>query len=58
MTHNQDFSSAVDGARKGFNSGKTKSIEFRKRQLVGLAKLLDENEDALCTALNKDLARV
>lgn len=54
----QDFSTAVDGARKAFNSGKTKSIEFRKRQLTALGKLLDENEDALCAALNKDMAKV
>lgn len=57
MAHKQDFSTVVDGARKAFNSGRTKSIEFRKRQLIALAKLLDENEDAICTALNKDMAK-
>lgn len=58
MAYRQDFASAVEGARKAFNSGKTKPIEFRKQQLTALAKLLDDNEDALCKALHKDMGRV
>nr|XP_039248922.1 aldehyde dehydrogenase family 3 member B1-like isoform X2 [Styela clava] len=57
MTETDNLTSIVDSARKSFYSGKTKSIAFRKRQLVSLVKLLDENEDEICDALYRDLGR-
>ncbi|KAK3101984.1 hypothetical protein FSP39_007827 [Pinctada imbricata] len=45
----------IQGVRKVFNSGKTKPYEWRYRQLQGMLKLLEENRDAITTALSEDL---
>lgn len=45
----------VQKLRRTFQSGKTRPYEFRKKQLQGLLKFLDENVDLLCDALWKDL---
>ena len=41
-----------------FRSGKTKTFEWRKQQLEGVLKLLDENREEITLALNKDLHKV
>jgi aldehyde dehydrogenase (NAD+) len=41
-----------------FRSGKTKTFEWRKQQLEGVLKLLDENREEIALALNKDLHKV
>ncbi|XP_069485033.1 aldehyde dehydrogenase family 3 member B1-like [Ambystoma mexicanum] len=41
--------------RTGFNSGKTRSLEFRLSQLQALKRLLDENRQAINEALAQDL---
>jgi aldehyde dehydrogenase (NAD+) len=43
--------------RKTFATGRTRSIEWRKQQLLQLAKLMEENEDAIAKALAEDLDR-
>ncbi|XP_072068517.1 aldehyde dehydrogenase family 3 member H1 isoform X2 [Arachis hypogaea] len=43
--------------RKTFNSGKTKSYEWRISQLEGIAKMLEEKEKEILDALNKDLSK-
>jgi aldehyde dehydrogenase (NAD+) len=43
--------------RRTFASGRTRDIEWRKRQLLQLAKLMEENEGAISAALAEDLDR-
>lgn len=43
--------------RKGFNSGKTKSIAYRKEQLLHLAYLLKDNQKRFHDAMREDLGR-
>lgn len=52
-----DVPAVVAGARKAFATGRTRDIEWRKRQLTALAKLLTENESMIAEALAKDLGR-
>jgi aldehyde dehydrogenase (NAD+) len=43
--------------RKTFASGRTRSVEWRKQQLLQLQKLVEENEAAIAKALAEDLDR-
>jgi aldehyde dehydrogenase (NAD+) len=43
--------------RKTFASGRTRSVEWRKQQLLALQALMEENEDAIAKALAEDLDR-
>jgi aldehyde dehydrogenase (NAD+) len=43
--------------RKTFATGRTRSIEWRKQQLLALQALMEENEDAIAKALAEDLDR-
>lgn len=47
----------VSGLRKVYLERRTRSIEWRKRQLEGIVKLVEENEDEIAEVLMKDLAR-
>jgi aldehyde dehydrogenase (NAD+) len=47
----------VERLRNTFASGRTRDIDWRKRQLLQLAKLMEENEDAIAAALVEDLDR-
>lgn len=47
----------VSNARKAFKSNKTKSYEFRKKQLQNLLRFLKEEEDVICKALWDDLKK-
>ncbi|OBI17228.1 aldehyde dehydrogenase family protein [Mycobacterium sp. E2497] len=47
----------VERLRKTFATGRTRDIEWRKRQLLQLAKLMEENEAAIADALAQDLDR-
>ena len=49
------YADALLGLRKAFSSGKTKSLEWRKRQLRGLLRMYEENEAVFTDALHKDL---
>ena len=48
----------VEKKRSVFNSGRTKSIEWRKRQLETIIRMIDEKEDEMCDAMKKDLNKV
>ena len=52
-----DIPAIVAGLRKTFASGRTRDIEWRKRQLLALEKLMVDNEPAIAEALAKDLGR-
>ncbi|KKC03989.1 aldehyde dehydrogenase family protein [Mycobacterium nebraskense] len=47
----------VDRLRKTFATGRTRDVEWRRRQLLQLAKLMEENEAAIAAALAEDLDR-
>lgn len=48
---------AVQKAREAFQSGKTKSLDFREKQLKCLLKMYEENRQAMIDALYKDLRK-
>jgi aldehyde dehydrogenase (NAD+) len=52
-----DVAATVARLRKTFATGRTRDIEWRKRQLLQLQKMIDENDAALTTALAEDLDR-
>ncbi|MCV7199273.1 aldehyde dehydrogenase family protein [Mycobacterium angelicum] len=52
-----DVAGTVARLRNTFASGRTRSIEWRKQQLLQLAKLVEENEAAIAKALAEDLDR-
>ncbi|WP_207569038.1 aldehyde dehydrogenase family protein [Mycobacterium decipiens] len=52
-----DIAETVARLRQTFASGRTRGVEWRKRQLLALQKLVDENEDAIGAALAEDLDR-
>jgi acyl-CoA reductase-like NAD-dependent aldehyde dehydrogenase len=43
--------------RQSFNNGKTKSIEWRKKQLEQLYKMCDEQKEIFASANNADFHR-
>lgn len=47
----------VKELRKSFNSGRTKSYEWRMLQLSNIARMLDEKEKDIVEALYKDLSK-
>lgn len=47
----------VADARNAFNSGITKSYDFRLKQIKALLKLIENNEDKLCAAITEDLRK-
>lgn len=47
----------VRNARISFQKGKTRPLAFRLQQLKELLKFLQENENAICHALYKDLKK-
>ena len=53
-----DILQNVEKMRSVFNSGRTKSIEWRKRQLEAIVRMIDEKEDEMCDAMKKDLNKV
>ena len=47
----------VKELRESFNSGRTKSYEWRISQLKSIEKMIDENEKEITEALHKDLSK-
>lgn len=47
----------VEGLRSVFRSGRTRSIEWRRAQLGGLAQMIVEHEDRFLAALGADLGK-
>src|ERR1700759_842489 len=52
-----DVPGIVRRLRDTFTTGRTRSIEWRKQQLLGLEKMMIENEAAAAAALEEDLGR-
>ncbi|WP_165827792.1 aldehyde dehydrogenase family protein [Mycobacterium colombiense] len=52
-----DVPATVARLRQTFATGRTRDVEWRKRQLLQLAKLMEENEAAIAAALAEDLDR-
>lgn len=52
-----DIPATVARLRTTFAGGRTRDIEWRKRQLLQLAKLMEDNEDAIAASLVEDLDR-
>ena len=52
-----EYKELVSSLRKTFNSGRTKDVKFRIKQLNGLLRMFQENEELFCEALNKDLRK-
>jgi len=48
---------ALTTARKAFASGRTRDASWREKQLDGLVRLLEENDEALIAALHADLGK-
>ena len=44
--------------RKVFESGRTKTVEWRRTQLEQMLKMVDEQKEAMCEAVFKDLGKV
>lgn len=51
------FETELSGLRRNFDSGATRTYEWRRRQLKQLDRLLQENSTALNTALKQDLGK-
>lgn len=52
-----DVPATVARLRRTFATGRTRDVEWRKQQLLQLAKLMEENEGAIASALAEDLDR-
>ena len=52
-----DFTNLHGELRDYFDSGVTRSAQWRKNQLEGLIKMMEENEDRFCEALKADLGK-
>jgi aldehyde dehydrogenase (NAD+) len=52
-----DIAATVARLRQTFATGRTRDLEWRRQQLLQLAKLMEENEDAIAKALADDLDR-
>ncbi len=57
QNHNDEVAAKVTSLRDAFNSGRSRSYEWRRTQLEGLLRLLRENEKALGDAMHADLGR-
>jgi len=51
------FTELVDQLRTTYRSGRTRTLDWRKEQLKGILRLLDENDAELTRALAEDLGR-
>ncbi|MGE0220428.1 aldehyde dehydrogenase family protein [Mycolicibacterium sp.] len=52
-----DIAATVQRLRQTFATGRTRSVEWRRNQLLGLERLHTENELAIADALDQDLGR-
>jgi aldehyde dehydrogenase (NAD+) len=53
----QTASAAVARLRAGFDSGRTRPLEYRQEQLAGIARFLKEQESEIESAIHHDLGR-
>jgi len=52
-----NISALIEKQREYFNSGATRSVDFRKEQLSQLARAVENNEDKVFDALKADLSK-
>ena len=52
------FLQIVQKARDAFKSGRSRSVDFRERQLKQLLWMLEENTNEILEAVGKDLRKV
>lgn len=52
-----NYGDLVGRLRKSFQSGQTKKLEWRRSQLKQMLRMLDEQKDAMCEAVYKDLRK-
>lgn len=53
----EDFGASLEELRQTFRSGKTREESWRRSQLKGLLRLLQEKEDDIVMALKQDLGK-
>lgn len=51
------YQDVMDRANAAFQSGKTKNVAFRRRQLEALLRLYEENREEMAAVLAADLRR-
>jgi len=51
------FTELVDSVRATFDSGRTRPLQWRRRQLEGLLKMMKEHESDFVDAISADLGR-
>lgn len=51
------YQDIMNRANAAFQSGKTKQVWFRRKQLESLLRLYEENRDEMCAVLAADLRR-
>ncbi|MBS3743914.1 MAG: aldehyde dehydrogenase family protein [Wenzhouxiangellaceae bacterium] len=52
-----EYRELVDRLRATFDAGRTRPLKWRRAQLDGMQRMLEENEDAIAGALHADLAK-
>jgi len=52
------FLQVVQKARDAFRSGRTRSVDFRERQLKQMLRMFEENTNEMLEAVRKDLRKV
>lgn len=52
-----DFNSIIQKLRNEFSTGRTRSLDYRKKQLMQLYRFLDENQKLIIDTLNNDLRK-
>lgn len=53
----QSIQNIISKARNAFNSGRTKSLEFREQQLNAVLRLLEENTQEIIQVMHQDLKK-
>lgn len=56
-TSSDAYAELVSSLRSSFRSGRTRPMEWRRAQLEGLLRMLDDHEDELVRAVQDDLGR-
>ncbi|XP_013406965.1 aldehyde dehydrogenase family 3 member B1 isoform X2 [Lingula anatina] len=52
-----NYSTLVASVRKTFNSGKTKSVEWRRKQIQNVIQLIEDKKDEICQVVKKDMRK-
>ena len=58
MAEGLSYGKLVEGVRSVFNTGRTKTMQWRLSQLQATIRCLTEQKDKICKALQIDLRKV